>query len=82
MLAPVTWVSKMAHWLPYHRDTFFLSLQAAIHGQYQPQYKEPAPETKDPETVKALANKALDGFSSRADQAIRKYQHEKAMRGR
>ena len=72
----------MAHWLPYHRDQFFLGLQAAMHGAYKPQFvDEPAEAPKDPETVKAAANAALDAFSGRANQAMRKFQEKKAMKG-
>lgn len=69
----------MAHWLPYHRDRYFLALQAAMHGAYRPTFQdEPTDAPKDPETVRAAANRALDAFSSRADAAMRAYQQKKA----
>jgi len=73
----------MSHWLPYHRDQYFLSLQAAMHGAYKPQFvDEPTAETtKEPGAVRAAANRALDAFSNRADAAMRKFQQRKAMRG-
>lgn len=80
--APAHWVRKMSHWLPYHRDAYFMGLQAAMQGCYKPQFVDtPTEAPKDPETVKAAANAALDAFSNRADKAIRKYQERKAMRG-
>lgn len=72
----------MTHWLPYHRDQYFLSLQKVLAGAYVPQFVDaPAEPPKDPETVKAAANRGLDAFSNRADAAIRKYQKRRAMRG-
>lgn len=72
--APAHWVRKMAHWLPYHRDAYFMSLQAAMHGTYRPQFVDaPTDAPKDPETVRAAANRRLDEFSDRADAAMNAY---------
>ena len=79
--APAHWVRKMTHWLPYHRDSYFISFQAAIARAYKPQFiDEPTEVPKDPETVRAIANAALDAFSTRADAAMRAYQQKKRSR--
>lgn len=70
----------MAHWLPYHRDRYFLGMQAAMRGAYRPQFSESAPSAPDPESLRAKANRELDAFSHRADAAMRRYQQKKAQR--
>lgn len=71
----------MARWLPYHQDRFFLSMQAALHGRYEPQFTPPDSDThRDSGRIRAAANRALDAFSSRADAAIQAYKQKK--RGR
>ncbi len=82
--APGVWVRKMTHWLPYHRDRLVLLLARAIatalSGTFKPEFQED-PETqrpKDPETVRAAANRGLDAFSRRADAAMRAYQQKKS----
>lgn len=78
--APGAWVKKMAHWLPAHRDRLTLLMASAIGaslgGKYTPEFQpDEADEVKpkDPETVKALANRELDTFSRKADAAIAAY---------
>ena len=81
MAGPRTWIRKMAYWLPYHRDQYFLALQAAAHGVYKPRFEPKAEaEASDPATVRALANRELDAFSARADAAMRRFQQTKCVR--
>ena len=74
------WISALARFLPYHQDQYFLMLQAAVHGQYKPRFSEGSEpdQPKEPSALRAVANRALDAFSNRADQAMRAYQQRKA----
>jgi len=75
-------VEKMARWLPYHRDRLCLLMAKAMAvawgAEFHPEYKPEESETpKDPETVKAVANRELDSFRHRAEKAIRAYKQQK-----
>ncbi len=78
--APAHWVRKLTRWLPYHRDRYFEAMQLALHGAYRATFVEEDEPTPDPETVKAAANRALDAFSSRADEAMGRYKRRKGTR--
>jgi hypothetical protein len=56
--APLTWVKKLARHLPAHRDTYFLSLQAAMHGCYQPQGVAAEPDDEFERQMAELHRKA------------------------
>jgi hypothetical protein len=48
----------MAHWLPQHRDNYFLAMQAAMRGAYQPQGEAPDPEDEFDRQMAELHRKA------------------------
>ncbi|MFH0914837.1 MAG: hypothetical protein V1912_00110 [bacterium] len=73
----------MTHWLPYHRDRYFLSMQAALHGGYQSQWSEDDEDKpSDPETVAQIANQKLNSFSSHGTRAVKAYYLKKATKGK
>jgi hypothetical protein len=84
--APGAWVKKLAHWLPAHRDRLTLlmasAIAASLWGKYTPEYQDEEAESrpKDPETVKAAANRELDVFARKADAAISAYRSKNKRR--
>jgi hypothetical protein len=71
----------MADRLPELLDRWFLMQQAAAMGCYKPTAEpRPTDRPKDPDTVRAAANRELDAFAVRGHAAIRAYQQKK--RGR
>jgi hypothetical protein len=75
----------MAYWLPAHRDRLTLlmasAIGAALGGKYTPEFQpDEAEKPKDPETVKAAANRELDAFSRKADQALAAYRSKNKRR--
>lgn len=69
----------MAHWLPYHMDRYFLHMQEAFHGVYEPQF-EPAGERPADSNVTDLRD--VRAAASRHAGVIRRYQEKKLTRGR
>lgn len=63
----------MMRQLPRMKDEYFLSMSAAMHGVYAPQYQ---PE----QSAADQANQELNEFAARAQQAKRRYYERKAMR--
>lgn len=49
---------KLERHLPYHQDQFFLRLQAACFGAYQPQVQDPA-DSEPPKTKESAVHRAL-----------------------
>ena len=77
-------IRKLAYWLPHHRDGLVLlmakAIGSAMSGNFTPEFKpDPADEVvpRDPQTVKAAANRELDKFSRKADRAMSAYQQKK-----
>lgn len=75
MKAPASWVARLAKYLPYHQDQYFLSLGVAVWGQYQPKFKSEGPQ------VQGTAPPEFDRFCSTADRAIDRFQKTKGLRG-
>ena len=81
MKAPRKWVEKLARWLPYHKDDYFLSLRSAVWAkEFTFRYQPPeGAEPEDPETKKARANAEMSAFSRRGKSAIDRYRERKSM---
>ncbi|MBN1320131.1 MAG: hypothetical protein JXA87_04730 [Thermoleophilia bacterium] len=67
------WIAKMARWLPYHQDNYFLGIRSAVWAkEYRPRFESPVPAT--PQESRAAADRELDTFARRGDRAIRAFQ--------
>jgi len=79
MRGPRKWIEKLAKWLPYHQDQYFLLLNNTIWGSYKPRFEPDIPDTEDPDAEKARALSALADFGRRSKTAIAAYQEHKSM---
>jgi DTW domain-containing protein YfiP len=70
-----TWVRKMAHWLPYHQDRYFVALNNAMAGTYRLRFEEDAEPNTD--AAEAAFERRMAEMHRKAEPMLRAIQPRK-----